>query len=144
MNVCQLWISLCLCEIRIFLFGLFTFARLPDNSTSPHGNVYQQFNIRHTVMASLNCQAFLKSSQRLNDENKLKCGPKFWQNSNFRAFLTSSHTCHFWIGFGRTDRAALEKRAKIRFFAKILEQLLYILVKSALISFFYRRTEVLL
>ena len=25
-------ISLCLCEIRIYLFGLFTFAKLPDNS----------------------------------------------------------------------------------------------------------------
>ena len=25
---------LCLCEIRIYLFGLFTFAKIPDNSNS--------------------------------------------------------------------------------------------------------------
>ena len=32
MNVCQLWNKFMLCEIGIYLFGLFIFAKLPDNS----------------------------------------------------------------------------------------------------------------
>ena len=37
-------ISLCLCEIRIFLFGLFTFAKLPDNSIDFFCRYAETFN----------------------------------------------------------------------------------------------------
>ena len=51
-------ISLCLCEIRIYLFGLFTFAKLPDNSIRSKnlwkingiGFMMRYINIKHPIL----------------------------------------------------------------------------------------------
>ena len=57
-------ISLCLCEIRIYLFGWFTFAKIPDNNTNGTRKhlpqILLQLNIYEVYLPGHSTMAFMK------------------------------------------------------------------------------------